>query len=310
MVVVALVLWIVLLWLLVAVGVFPKWSLWMKLSPAVLYLVMMIGLIIPMTHGAPAGPAAALAYSVQMAPNVSGTVIEVPIKAGVPLKKGEVLFKLDPAPFKAKVEGIEAQLKLAKLRLDQKSKLAESGSGRVTELEQAEADVGLLKAQLDAANWDLEMSVVRAPSDGFVPNQALQAGARVNAGTPVMPFIDASQQVVAMRVPQSDFAHIRAGQPAEIIFEMYPGATFPGQVRFVMPANPEGQVTPSGLALSAKSVQREPFIVELALDRRIDYLPPGSVGEATVYTDYVPITHIIRKVMLRMNSFLNYLPIG
>jgi RND family efflux transporter MFP subunit len=263
MVVVALVVWIGLLWLLVAVGVFQKWSLWMKLSPVVLYLFLMVGLVIPMTHSAPSGAAAALSYSVQMATNVSGTVIDVPIKAGVPLKKGELLFRLDPAPFEAKVEGIKAQLKLARLRLDQKSKLAETGSGRVTDLEQAEADVGQLSAQLDAAAWDLEMTAVRAPTDGYVPNQALQTGARVNAGVPVMPFIDASQQVVAMKVAQSDFRYIRAGQPAEIIFEMYPGATFAGQVKFVVPANPEGQVTPTGFALSAKKR------VARALHRRI-----------------------------------------
>lgn len=310
MVVVALLLWIGLLWLLVAIGFLQRWRLWMKLSPLVLYLILMVGLIIPMTHSAPAGGTAALSYSVQMAANVSGTVSELPIKAGVPLRKGEILFKLDPTPFEAKVEGIKAQLKLAKLRLDQKSKLAETGSGRVTELEQAEADVGQLSAQLDAAVWDLEMTVVRAPTDGYVPNQALQTGARVNAGVPVMPFIDASQQVVAMKVAQADFRHIRTGQPAEIIFEMYPGMTFAGRVKFIVPANPEGQVTPSGLALSAKSVSREPFIVELALDKRIDYLPPGSVGEAAVYTESLPITHVIRKVMIRMKSLLNYLPLG
>lgn len=267
-------------------------------------------LIVPMTQSAPSGPTAALSYSVQMAPNVSGTVSEVPIKAGVPMKKGDVLFKLDPTPFQAKVEGIKAQLKLAKLRLDQKSKLAESGSGRATDLEQADADVGQLNAQLDAAMWDLDMTVVRAPTDGYVPNQGLQTGARVNAGVPVMPFIDASQQVVAMKVAQTDFRHIRAGQPAEIIFDMHPGATFAGRVKFIVPANPEGQVTPSGFALSAKGVSREPFVVELALDKRIEYLPPGSVGEAAVYTESLPITHVVRKVMIRMKSFLNYLPIG
>jgi hypothetical protein len=84
MVIAILVAWIALLWLLVAVGVFERWTLWMKLSPVVLYLVLTIGLIIPMTQSAPLGPAAVLAYSVQVAPNVSGSVTEVPVKAGVP----------------------------------------------------------------------------------------------------------------------------------------------------------------------------------------------------------------------------------
>lgn len=309
MIVAILAAWMGLLWLLVAFGVFEKWTLWMKLSPLALYLILITGLLIPMTHSAPLGKAAVLSYSVQVAPNVAGLVTEVPIKAGVVLKKGDVLFKLDPAPFEAKVKQVEAQLGLAKIRLDQKSQLMESGSGRRTELEQAQADFDEINAQLSSAKWDLDNATVRAPTDGYVPNQALQSGARINAGVPVMPFIDNSQQVVVMTVAQTDFRHIRAGQTAEIIFDMYPGQTFPGRVKYIVPANPTGQVTPGGLVISSKGASNEPFIVELQLDNHVDYLPPGALGEATVYTDTLRITHPVRKVMLRMNSWLNYLPL-
>jgi multidrug resistance efflux pump len=307
MVIAILVAWIALLWLLVAVGVFERWTLWMKLSPVVLYLILTIGLIIPMTQSAPLGPVAVLAYSVQVAPNVSGSVTEVPVKAGVPIAKGDVLFKLDPAPFEAKVGQIQAQFDLARLRLDEKQQLAKTGAGRRTDLEQAQSDFDELTAQLSAAKWDLEQATVRAPSDGYVPNQALQPGARVNAGTAVMPFIDDSRQVVLMKVAQTNFRHIKPGQRAEVIFEVYPGRTFAGEVVFIVPANPAGQVTPSGLALSAEDRPRESFIVELKLDRRVDYLPPGSVGQAAVYTDSLPLTHPVRRVMIRMSSWLNYL---
>lgn len=309
MIVAILLTWIALLWLLVAVGVFERWAMWMKLSPLALYLILIVGLLVPMTHSAPLGKAAVLTYSVQVAPNVSGIVTEVPIKAGVALKKGEVLFKIDPAPFEAKVKQIEAQLGLARIRLEQKSELVGTGSGRRTELEQAQTDVDQLVAELDAAKWDLENATVRAPTDGYVPNQALQPGARINAGVPVMPYIDNSQQVVVMTVAQTDFRHIRSGQAAEIIFDMYPGQTFPGLVKYIVPANPTGQVTPGGLVISSKGASNEPFIVELQLDSPLDYLPPGALGEATVYTDTLRFTHPMRKVMLRMSSWLNYLPL-
>lgn len=309
MVVAILAFWIAFLWILVAVGVFKKWTLWMKLSPLVLYLILIIGLIIPMTYSAPLGKVAVLAYSVQVAPEVSGMVSEVPIKAGVPLKKGDVLFKLDPSPFKARVNQVKAQLALAKLKLDQKSQLAATGTGRRVELEEAQANADQLTAQLAGETWDLEQTIIRAPADGYVPNQALQAGARVNAGVPVMPFIETTEQVIAMKVAQSHFQHIRTDQPAEVLFELFPGKIFDARVKFIVQANPEGQVTPSGLALSATSVSREPFVVELKLDQPIKDLPPGSIGEATIYTDTLKITHAVRRVMMRMNTWLNYLPI-
>ena len=173
-------------------------------------------------------------------------------------------------------------------------------------MEQTESDVEQLSAQLSAATWDLEQTTVRAPSNGYVPNQGLQPGTRVNAGGAVMPFIDNSRLVIAMLVAQSSSRYIRVGQHAEINFEMFPGEIFPGQVKFIVPANQEGQVTPSGITVSLKT-SSQPFIVELSLDRQIDHLPPGSVGLATIYTESLPITHAVRKVMIRGNSWLNYL---
>ena len=190
MVILIVLTWTVLLWLLVRVGVLKRWTTWMKVSPLIVYLLAMVALFIPMGSGAPAGPLTVMAFSVQIAPSVSGIVTEVPVKAGVPLKKGDVLLKIDPTPFAARADQIKAQLKLANLRRDQKADLAAKGSGRQTDLEEAEADVGTLKAQLDAATWDLQQTTIRAPTDGYVPNPAIQPGARVNAGVAVIPFID------------------------------------------------------------------------------------------------------------------------
>ena len=50
--------------------------------------------------------------SVAIVPDVAGEVIEVPVAANTPLKAGDVLFRIDPAPYEAQVKAIEAQLKL------------------------------------------------------------------------------------------------------------------------------------------------------------------------------------------------------
>ncbi|MFL5202844.1 MAG: biotin/lipoyl-binding protein, partial [Microvirga sp.] len=62
-------------------------------------------------------PAAVIRNSVQIIPSVAGEVIDVPVAANTPVKAGDVLFRIDPTTYQAQVQAIEAQLKLAELRL-------------------------------------------------------------------------------------------------------------------------------------------------------------------------------------------------
>ena len=57
------------------------------------------------------------------------------------------------------------------------------------------------------------------------------------------------------------------------------------------------------------NIQLIPFVVRVALDDEVlaAKLPAGTTGEAAIYTDIVRPTHIIRRVMIRMTSFLNYI---
>ena len=306
MVVAIVVAWTLLLFALVALGIFKKWTFWMKVSPLIVYILSMVFLFIPMGSGAPAGPLTVMAYSVQVAPHVSGIVTEIPIKAGVPVKKGDLLLKIDPTPFAARVDQIKAQLELAKLRREQKETLAERGTGRRTDLEQFEAEVNILNAQLKAATWDLEQTEVRAPGDGYVPNQGIQPGARVNAGVPIMPFLDITRKTIALKVRQNGYRNIQVGQPAEVALEMYPGQIFKGKVTYIVPANATGELMPTGLVAQIKSAS-EPFLVELELDEPPANLPPGAVGTAAVYTESLRLTHPVRRVILRGRTWLNYL---
>ena len=60
-----------------------------------------------MGWGAPQGPALVVRNSVQIVPNVAGEVIEVPVDPNKPLKAGDVLFRIDPVPYKAQVDASE-----------------------------------------------------------------------------------------------------------------------------------------------------------------------------------------------------------
>src|SRR5215470_13705719 len=130
--------YLVLLWLLVKLKVI-RFTLFWKVSPAIVLVLLLFGLFIPMGWGAPQGPALVVRNSVPIVPNVAGQVTEVRVQANKPLRAGDVLFKIDPVPYQAQVDTVGAQLKFEELRLAQMTQLQTSDSGRAFDVQQRQA---------------------------------------------------------------------------------------------------------------------------------------------------------------------------
>jgi RND family efflux transporter MFP subunit len=309
MIVAMLCVYLVLLFILVRLHV-VRFNLFWKISPLIVLVLLTIGLFIPMGWGAPQGPVLLVRNSVAIVADVAGEVIEVPVEANTPLKAGDVLFRIDPVPFEAQVKAIEAQLKLSSTRLSQMTQLFERDSGRGFDVEQRQSEVDQLNAQLEGAKWNLEKTVVRAPSDGYVTNLALRKGARVSSLplAPVMAFIDTSSTIIGAEIAQIDTRYVEPGQLAEVTFKFMPGRVYSGKVESVLQAVASGQVQTSGLAVTPKNVASAPFVVRIRLDDATvaERLPAGSTGAAAIFTEHVKPAHIIRKVLLRQTAILNY----
>ncbi|MGF7206464.1 RND family efflux transporter MFP subunit [Skermanella aerolata] len=308
MIVVLLNSYIALLALFVWLRFIPLNTFW-KLSPILVLFALLVGLFIPMGWGAPSGPVAVIRNAVQVIPSVSGEVTDVPVAANTPLKEGDVLFRIDPTTYKAEVDTIEAQLRFAELRLSQFAELRNRDTGRSFDVQQRESEVEQLRARLDGAKWNLDRTSVRAPADGYVTNLALRKGARVTAQTPVMAFIDTSETILGMEVPQIYARYVEAGQPVELTFKPLPGEIFTGRVEAVLQALATGQIQPGGLAAAPSEIQATPFVVRVRLDdhEAARRLPAGSAGAAAIFTDHIRAAHVIRQVLLRQTAILNYL---
>ncbi|CAN7206231.1 HlyD family secretion protein [Bosea sp. LjRoot237] len=309
MIVVLLNVYLALLFILVKLRVIP-FNLFWKVSPVLVLLLLLIGLFIPMNWGAPQGSALVVRNSVAIVPDVAGEVIEVTAQANQPLKAGDVLFRIDPVPFQSQVDALAAQLKFQETRLAEMTQLQSRGTGRTFDVEQREAEVEQLKAQLVGAKWNLEKTIVRAPADGYVTNLALRKGARVTnlPLAPVMAFIDTSATIIGVEINQIDARYLAAGQPVELTFKMTPGTVQTGKVESVLQAIATGQVQTSGLAVAPKAVQAAPFAVRVRLDDQdfASRLPAGAAGDAAIFTDRVQVAHVIRKVLLRQIAITNY----
>src|SRR5437764_12484239 len=154
-----------------------KWLPWNFTSIVItitLPIVAMMALFLLLNIAAPAtDDVRAMNYVIPVVPRITGQVTEVPIQPNRPIKKGDVLFKIDPVPFEAAVKAAEATLQgakdqlnnaankkaaltpridLAKKRVEQFTALAATGAGKRADLEQSQSDLGNLESEFLAAD--------------------------------------------------------------------------------------------------------------------------------------------------------------
>ena len=183
-------------------------------------------------------------------------------------------------------------------------------SGRAFDVQQRQASVDQLKAQLEGAKWNLDKTVERAPSDGYVTNVGLVKGARVAnlPLSPVMAFIDTSETTVGVEIQQIYTRYIEPGQDVEMTFKFFPGQVFNGKVVAVLQSISGGQIMVTGTAATTRQIAAARFAVRVKLDddKLAASLPAGTAGDAAIYTPHIKAAHIIRKVILRQLAILNY----
>ncbi|MGI9373372.1 MAG: HlyD family secretion protein [Hyphomicrobiales bacterium] len=367
--------YVALLFLLVKLKII-KLNIFWKISPALWMVLLLIVLFIPMQWGAPAGAVRMYQTVVEIIPNVTGEVVEVPAKPLEPMKKNDLIFKIDPEPFRhtrdakraavaeaeqmvpqlqADLEAATASVAQATASRDQTKQSYEryasankSASQPFSELEvenrrlryvaseealeraraserkarlafESQIDgvnttVAKLRAELELAEYNLRETEVRAPSNGFVAGLTLRPGQRV-ANLPLrswVAYVNTDDDRLAVGISQLRLRYIKPGQPAEVVFNLYPGKVFTGTVDRIVEVTAAGQLQASGILTTAPTAtqQAEPYGVIIKLDEsELDQskLYGGTVGTATVYTQQVKATHIIRKVMMRMQAWMNYI---
>ena len=305
--------YVAILFLAVKVGIIRMNTFW-KISPVLWMVALFFVLFVPMQWGAPAGALVMYRPVVEIVPNVNGVVMEVPVRALMKLEKGDVLFTIDPTQYKASVDQLEAQINLSQANLERAQDLMDRGVGRQVDIDIYAAETDSFTAQLLNARWELESTVVRAPKKGKVVALSLRPGQRV-ANLPLrswVAFVEDGYRKLAVGIPQSRLRNVKPGQKAEIVLRIFPGRTLSATVASIVNINPSAQLQPSGLLPNAPmpSDPALPYAVILELDDdSIDLLdiPGGAIGTAAIYTDSVAATHVIRKVMMRMEAWMNYI---
>ena len=173
---------------------------------------------------------------------VGGMLIRVAIAEGDEVRQGQVLFQIDPRPFRAELDRLQStlardQATLVRARADSARFATLARDGYVTrqQLDQTFAEAGALaatvaagRASLESARLDLENTTVRAPISGRTGQLAIKAGnlVRANSEPPLVTINELRPVLVRFTVPERDFEEMRerSGLDKPLNVRVTPGA--------------------------------------------------------------------------------------
>ena len=278
---------------------------------------------------------------VHISPEVSGEIIELPVKEGQLVKKGQLLLKINPDVYLAAVNQAKANYEssvAAKATADAGLEKAETDFQRNKDLfdrklisesdyigfkvalEEAKAQldsavdqVAVAKANVDSAEDSLNKTTIVSPLDGTISQLNSQLGERVlgtvqNAGTDIMIIADLNAMEARVDVGERDVVLIKPGQKAKLEVDSYTDQKFSGMVTDIADSS-EGlnsTVTTSSSSSSTGQTATQ-FQVRIRITEA-EYFRPGMSVTAEVETRShtntlcVPIASVTARLPKNTNS--------
>ena len=182
---------------------------------------------------------------VGIAPRVSGPIIKVAVRDNQQVKKGDLLFEIDPSDFQAQVDIAAGQVQndqatftQQQQNLNRQTALYRTHVNALQDLQNAQdsfaaarAQVASAKANLELAKLKLSYTKVFAPVDGYLTNMNTSEGTYVTAGVQLMALVDTSSYWVDGYFKETQLPHIKVGRKAIITLMGYEKQPFQGVVR-------------------------------------------------------------------------------
>ncbi len=253
-------------------------------------------------------------YRYVVAPKVAGRVVEIRKRIGDPVRRDEVVARIDDAEYQQALREAEASLKiaeatlteaqsqfaLARQELERVQQLKDKGIASPAELDAAttnfEAQQSRLKlahaqveqrqAALKSAQIRLNYTVLTAPAPGFTGERFVDEGALLTANAPVIFVVGIDRVIVRTTVSERDYGRVQPGQLATVRVDAHPELHFPGVVARIAPM----------LREDSRMAEVE---VEVANDSLI--LKPGMFARVTVVLATNPQAQLVptRAVVTR-----------
>lgn len=171
--------------------------------------------------------------SVEVTPYASGRMVELLARSGTPVRRGDVIAKLDSEAEQIAAERAAIALKDTEARLERMQALRKSRTATLVQVTDAELAVGNARLELREAELALSRRSVVSPIDGIVGILPITAGNYVTSSTVIATVDDRSEILIDFWVPERYASSVTVGAPLTASSVARPGETFPGEVSAV-----------------------------------------------------------------------------
>ena len=173
--------------------------------------------------------------SVTIRPEVAGRISEIAFREGQRVEKGATLIRFDTSVQRAEVAQADANLGLAKSRLDRSRDLFNKGFISTQARDEAESNFKVAQANFDLAQARLTKLDIKAPFSGIVGLRSVSIGDYVKDGQDIVNLEEIDPLKVDFKVPEIYLKQVAAGQSLQITLDGFPDQTFQGKVFAINP---------------------------------------------------------------------------
>ena len=205
--------------------------------------------------------------TVLVAPEIAGRISEIVFEEGRPVRRGDVILKLDDALTQAELIQAKARLTLAAANNDRATTLGRTGAVTGRSQDEAQSAYDTAAAEVSLAETRLSKQVLKAPFDGIVGFRNVSVGSFVNTGVTLVNVEKIDILKVDFKIPEIFLTAIEVGQDIEVEVDPVPDRKFAGKVYAINP-----MVDVNGRAVSVRA----------KLDNRDLVLRPGLFARITI----------------------------
>ena len=150
---------------------------------------------------------------------VSGQIVDILVKEGEYVEKGQVLVSLDDRDYQLRLDSVEANYDLAQMEYKRISALAEKKIAATTDLDKIDAQLKSLKSQLSETRLALERTRIKAPISGRLNEIEAKIGDWMGVDKPVAQILQIGNVKVTVGIPESDVAGVFNLKEADVTIE-------------------------------------------------------------------------------------------
>ncbi len=166
---------------------------------------------------------------------VPGQVEKILFESGHQVAAGDVILQLDDSVDEADLEGLIAQLNLARLQFERARKLLKDRSVSQSEYDQSRAQLDSAEATVASKRAVIAKKKIRAPFSGQLGIREVDVGEYLSPGARIVPLQALDPVYVDYTLPERHFDQLAVGQAVRVEVQAYPGRVFAGSISAINP---------------------------------------------------------------------------